>query len=681
MQTNRVIFSTVFFVLAHVTFLGADELPPIQAPVPMRPLPTASQRPLGTGPAWYVDAAKGDDAGQGTQQHPWKTLAHSLRQLRPGDTLYLRGGVHYAHPVLTQSGTEQAPITIRSYPGELATIDGGFPEFVNDPADAWMPFEEGAPGEFVSTRRYAGADDRQVPHQFLPGSWEPYWGIEEERPLALGHLADSMIPLHGYRLAVDLRSSNELWLGGKSEMRDTGIYGGPGLWFNRDSGRIHIRLAHHRLSGLGANAYRGETDPRKLRLVIAAGFGGDVLRINGVKHVQVQDLVFRGATGSPMVNIYGSEEIRLDHCTLFGGFPALLVNASKNIRVTNCAVRGLAAPWTSRAHMKYRGTPSYQIVLQNNQPANENIEFAWCEFTDDHDFAFLRYARNLQFHHNYVDNFNDDGLECGPKHRDHTLFIYQNHIGRCLIPLSQHEIEKDESPLEHQANSGVYLFRNVIDTRGGTYKSPPGVDDPTGRFLNEEGHLVGDHGSPVWSVIYAYHNTLLRDTTVFRDSYLFGLGSAGLRQTERDVFNNIFFQKDRVPGVGFVGLKEATKVREGGNLIWGIQENAVTTDDYFAKFRASALFKSSRLYYEPGWTTQDLVADPQFLNLAAAGSEATDLRLKASSPAINSGVALPATWPDPLRDRDPDRPDAGAFPAGIEPWTVGVDGRRSIMQP
>ena len=68
----------------------------------------------------------------------------------------------------------------------------------------------------------------------------------------------------GYRIAADLRSTNERWIGGKKEMRDTGIYCGPGLWFNRDTGRIHIRLAHHQLEGLGSHAYRGETDPRKL---------------------------------------------------------------------------------------------------------------------------------------------------------------------------------------------------------------------------------------------------------------------------------------------------------------------------------------------------------------------------------------------------------------------------------
>jgi hypothetical protein len=45
--------------------------------------------------------------------------------------------------------------------------------------------------------------------------------------------------------------------------------------------------------------------------------------------------------------------------------------------------------------MKYRGTASCQIVLQNSQPVNENIEFAYCEFTDDHDFAFFRYGKDL----------------------------------------------------------------------------------------------------------------------------------------------------------------------------------------------------------------------------------------------------------------------------------------------
>jgi hypothetical protein len=290
----------------------------------------------------------------------------------------------------------------------------------------------------------------------------------------------------------------------------------------------------------------------------------------------------------------------------------------------------------------------------------------------------LRFATNLQFHHNFVDNFNDDGLECGPKLRDHTLFIYQNRIGRCLIPLTQHEIAKDEAPLDHDANSGVFIYRNVFDMRGGTYKGPPAEPDPSGAFLGGEGHLVGDHGSPIWPVMHVYHNTLLREAPVFRDYYLFGFGAQGLRHTQRDVFNNIFVQADRVPGVGFVGMKEAARIREGGNLIWGIAQGPAA-DDPFAKFRSSALFEGSRKQYEPGWTTQDRFADPRFVQLMSDWTRASDLRLRSDSPAIDAGILLSDTWPDPLRDTDARQPDLGALPASVEAWGIGIDGRLSLF--
>jgi hypothetical protein len=668
---------TIIGCLCFAAKATAGQDPPtFSSHPPMRLLPAAAERELASGPKRFVDVNRGDDDAAGTEQAPWKTLAHALRNLAPGDTLYLRGGVYYEKVFLSRSGTEEAPITIAGYPGELAVLDGGLREFAESPQTSWAPFQGGADGEYVSTRRFLALDDRQVPHQFLPAAWEPMWGIEEERPLALGHFADSMVPLHGYRIAVDLRSSNELWIGAKGEMRDTGIYCGPGLWFNRETGKIHIRLAHHRLEGLGDRAYRGETDPRKLALVISAGFGDDVLRISGVKHIRVQDLVLRGATGSPMIHLYGSENVELEGLTVFGGFPGLLVNASKNIRVSHSAFRGLAAPWSSRAHMKYRGTASYQIVLQDDQPANENIEFAWCEFTDDHDFAFFRPVTNLQFHHNLVDNFNDDGLECGPKLRSHTIFIYQNRIGACLIPFTQHEIEKDESPLDHDPQSGVFIFRNVIDLRAGTYKGPPSEPDPTGAFLRGEGHMIGDHGGPIWPVYRFYHNTALRHTPVFRDYYLFGFGAQGLRNTERDVFNNIFVQTDRVPGAGFVGMQQAENVREGGNLIWGLKEGPTSKEDaHFAKFRASPLFAASRQRYEPGWTTQDRVADPKFVNLTDDETAKADLRLQSNSLAINAGLPIPESWPDPLRDADEGEPDIGALPRSADPWSVGVNGR------
>lgn len=642
----------------------------------MRPLPTPLQHPRAKGPTYFVNAAKGDDKNDGSEARPWKSIQHGVTRLKPSDTLYLRGGTYYEKVRLTRSGAADAPIVIASYPGELAVIDGGLREFFESPETSWEPFKGGAEGEFVSTKTYANVDERRIPHQFLPAAWEPMWGIEEERPLALGHFGDSMVPLHGYRSAIDLRSSNEFAAPRKVGLT-IGVYCGPGVWFNRATGRIHIRLAHNRLPGLGTRAYQGETDPRKLKLVIAIGFGDAVLRVNCVRHVKIQGIVLRGATGSPMIEVYGSQDIHLDHLTVFGGFPALLVNASKDIRVTHCAFRGLAAPWSGRSHMKYYGTPSYQIVFQNSQPLNENLELAFCEFTDDHDFAFLRYIKNLQFHHNFVDNFNDDGLECGPKLRKHSMFIYQNRIGACLGVFQQHELDKDEAPTGHDPKSGVYIFRNIFDQRAGVYYGLPAKPDPTGAFLRSEGHFIGDHGSPVYPVMRVYHNTLVRRTPVFRDYFLFGLGAGGLKNSERDVFNNLFVQTEKVPGVVILG-KVAGNLREGGNILWGLKDGPMLKGDPFSRFRASALFKESRKFYEPGWSTQDRVADPKFVKLSADGLSC-DLRLQAKSLALNNGQPVPSDWPDPLRAADQGGPDIGALPHGAEAWGVGVDGRVSLF--
>src|SRR5262249_1520568 len=163
-----------------------------------------------------------------------------------------------------------------------------------------------------------------------------------------------------------------------------------------------------------------------------------------------------------------------------------------------------------------------------------------------------------------------------------------------------------------------------------------------------------------------------------RDQFLFGLGVLGLDRTERDVFNNVFVQMDRVPGVKFVGLKQARDLREGGNLLWGMKEGPALKGDPFAKFRASALFADSRKRYEPGWTTQDRIANPRFIKPPADSSPA-DLRLQAESPAVNAGQPLPAGLPDPLREADQGEPDIGALPYGIEAWGVGVDGRLALF--
>ena len=74
----------------------------------------------------FYASPSGSPSGDGSASRPWD-LATALKQpaaLKPGDTLWLRGGRYDGPFVSSLTGTSAAPITVRQYPGERATIDG-----------------------------------------------------------------------------------------------------------------------------------------------------------------------------------------------------------------------------------------------------------------------------------------------------------------------------------------------------------------------------------------------------------------------------------------------------------------------------------------------------------------------------------------------------------------------------
>jgi len=81
--------------------------------------------------AQYYVSPTGNDASSGTLQSPWRTAEKAQAVVQPGDTVYFRGGVYtnsatgaaWAH-IRTRSGTANAPITFKAYPGEKPMIVG-----------------------------------------------------------------------------------------------------------------------------------------------------------------------------------------------------------------------------------------------------------------------------------------------------------------------------------------------------------------------------------------------------------------------------------------------------------------------------------------------------------------------------------------------------------------------------
>lgn len=74
----------------------------------------------------YYVSPTGSDSQTGTIGQPFASLQHAHDLAKPGDTIYLRGGVYTLTEgiQLTRDGTSGAPITIANYPGETPVLDG-----------------------------------------------------------------------------------------------------------------------------------------------------------------------------------------------------------------------------------------------------------------------------------------------------------------------------------------------------------------------------------------------------------------------------------------------------------------------------------------------------------------------------------------------------------------------------
>ncbi|MBL1173505.1 right-handed parallel beta-helix repeat-containing protein [Pantanalinema sp. GBBB05] len=92
--------------------------------------------------SFYI-APNGNDTNPGTIEQPWASIHHAATMLKPGETVYLRGGTYEVTQQIRphRSGTATAWITYTSYPGEQATIDAnqikvappsGNPPFAHD---------------------------------------------------------------------------------------------------------------------------------------------------------------------------------------------------------------------------------------------------------------------------------------------------------------------------------------------------------------------------------------------------------------------------------------------------------------------------------------------------------------------------------------------------------------------
>lgn len=638
--------------------LAAQEI--VRSHPPLRPLPELTKRPLPDGPKRFVDAKKGDDAANGAEATPWKTIAYALTQTSPGDTLVLRGGAYRENVVCSVSGRPDAPIVIRSYPGERVFLDGGMAEFFETPETAWEPNPDGPADEYRSVKVYKNIRD------------------------VLGYFGDSQVALTTYWHTMDLRATNEFWTADPDKkLMVLPVYCGPGLWYDRESGRIHVRLAHTHLKTPGLANYAGETDPRKLPLVISP-FRSVPLRVEMARHVKFQDLVVRGG-GFDSVVLNVGIDVELDNVAIYAGTYGMRVRSTGPFRMVNSAIHGSIQPWAWRdENGLYTYTPkSYDPFLPPPTPANErNIarlnthallvtegwyefevfaypfnhdwEIANCEFTDGHDGVYLS-GKTIRFHHNVVERIQDDGLYLSSPQVGTTDDIHVHH-NLVRDTFSCFACNSTGGP-----SGNIYLYRNVLDQRQGTPFTRPSKEKPEGVMPHGHGFLV--HGGNLLGIesLHFYQNTFVTEN--LSGSYAARTWTQTHPKTVRRVLNNIFVYFNSYPGSAY---PEPHDLLMDGNLHWCPASDAKLPPDFFTMVRGMPGSKRMAEKYPGGWEPNSFVAPPGFVAFEAGPAALNDYRLKPDSAAVGKGVALPADLPDPQRPAGDARPDVGAFPLGSE---------------
>jgi hypothetical protein len=481
-----------------------------------------------------------------------------------------------------------------------------------------------------------------------------------------------------YYHALDLRAQGEFF-----EMDDVAkdfkpIYCGPGIWYDAATGYIHARLAHTNVAGF--DNYRGETDPRKLPLVIAP-FRSVPLHLDGAQHVRFQDLIIRGS-GYDAVVLDQSNDIEFDNVTVWCGTYGLRATGTQRLKFYRSALYGSIPPWLSRAEcglQSYPGRTERDIARLNTHalllpeagseasvycfPFNDNWEISYSEFTDATDGVYLG-GVSMKFHHNLVDNMQDDGLYLSPMYVRYDRFmgkarveIFQNYFSCALTMMAFGGTEP--------TTDSIYFYRNIIDLRNPVRSGRPSSKAP-GPVTPYAGHIMGDHGSPPWPGMFSYHNTIISREGGRAADFLLATGATAERP--RRVFNNIFVHGK---GLASFALPDSAFVQSDGNLFWQPGLDAKIATEFFTPYRGSPAFANSKKAYPPGFDAGSLVADPKFIKGEIEAKAVNDYRLQQGSAAVDAGASIPADWPDPLRGQDKGRSDLGALPAGTEPFQVG----------
>ena len=338
---------------------------------------------------------------------------------------------------------------------------------------------------------------------------------------------------------------------------------GPGVWFDQRAGqrKVHIRLSHTTNNIPGWPDYEpGETDPNQLRLALCRE-EDYALFLTNCHHITFRDLELR--FGNPdTIRLNTCTDIMFDHCRIRSGSRAiqLLTGNAENawnedITLEHCVIDGGIPTWFFRSDRKDEyligptdknraprrrrsGTGSAPRPAASRSPAPHatvGVIVHHCEIINAHD-SYV-FGEDMEFHHNWVHNLNDDGIALSGEAETSNAKIYCNVMTQCLTALS-FAAAKTLGP-------GLPVWQP--DRHPPTHARSPTQDSRQHRHRTRCGRATSSRTASTKGVIELFHNTCvvldpgakgddLDDLTDAGFSYFVNIGA---NSKPRRAFNNI----------------------------------------------------------------------------------------------------------------------------------------------
>jgi hypothetical protein len=604
-----------------------------------------SRPATGSGVGTYYVAVGGSNEAPGTKGQPWATIGHAVEQLRPGDTLFVRGGTYFERPEINVSGTAAAPITIQAYPGEFPVIDSGPPAFHTVGNQDWELVDE-VTGEWRSVKEY--------------GSGNVYGYID-----GIPGYANGRVGLVPYESAEAFRATSDAYVDD-----ETPFYVGPGLFYDSSDRRIHVRLA--KTNDLRAAEARygrifdtDSPDPRRYRIILSNAPA--TLAVAG-SYLMVKKLTIHQAKNTIVLSP-GAHHVRFEGITAWTGDTAVKADGDDihHVTVTRSRIYGDHPRWIFWSDMKSSPAPADLMrstaVDLSGGTHDWEISYSHLRGSGQDLVGTNTDEDRISVHHNRMEDCGDDALELEGTEDVGEIRVYENFIANCLVAVASGQ----DSP---SFTGPLYVFRNVVALlRNFPVNRRPGIESWNGgaRFGFE--YLFKQQSGNT----FIYHNTLV----------LLNSGGDGINLVPASPAGTYVANNLAVVVNGPVNDPYPTGPGQivDGDLYWKV--NTADSDPLLSSYDTVPAFS-----FDTGLERNGLggVAkrgtDPRFTNFdldvvdrskavwelrpASETVEPTDFLLAEDSPAIDAGIAIP---PHPRLGRLPDTRrsrDIGALPFGVK---------------